>query len=136
MSDGNGDEESKKNGNGRNDWLKQSLINLDGKVSTLISGVGKVEEHCEYCKEELVRHAKGITELRLKNAVDDGEKRGKHDAYSGMDRRTAEKRNRIIVWISIAGFCLSCLVYGISSFKTYEKNVERKMIEVLENKGK
>ena len=70
-AEGNG-----KNGNGRNDWLKESLSSINGNVSTLLTKVGHVEGHCNYCKEELVRHASYITELKLADAEGKGEKKG------------------------------------------------------------
>lgn len=125
-----------KNGNGRNDWLKESLNSINGNVSALLTKVGHVEEHCEYCKTELVNHAKDIGKLKLKDATEDGEKQGKKDAYKGMDRRKSEKRNKILYLVSIATFCFMCVGYGVITFRASEKKIEAKVIQAIKSMEK
>lgn len=130
-AEGNG-----KNGNGRNDWLKESLSSINGNVSTLLTKVGHVEEHCNYCKKELVRHASYIAELKLADAEGKGEKQGKKNAYKGMDRRTSEKRNKILYLVSIATFCFMCVGYGVITFRASEKKIEAKVIQAIKSMEK
>ena len=123
-------EDKPTNGNGsKKNWLRESLGELTGKVGELTTKVEDVSDYCKNCDDRL-------KDLEKKEVLAEGIAIGKKAAYSGVDRRKEEKRNRLYVLIAIFTVLGSFFVYGINTFHGMEKSIENKIAHMIADSNK
>ena len=104
------------------------------KLDDMTLALGGISKYVKTCESRLNSHASDIKKIQLSDENEKGQTAGKKMAYNGMTRRHGETRNKILYFVSIAGFCLACVVYVTSVFKDYQANIEKKIFAYIEQK--